>query len=306
MKRKNSGFGLFLLIIGLIWLLTNVGVITWSVFASLRVLWPLIIIVVGINIIFRNRAVKVITWLLLLAIVIVYGYFYEGKPARYGDLAGEKTVIEINDEISSATLDIGLGAINMEIGPGTVNLLEADIGIPGVIQNYKSDRNHAFINFSKHNYVKFKNHKSGRAVFLLNKDVIWDLDIKTGAVRADIDLTDLKVENVEIKGGAGDIDIKLGGRHAETDVKIKGAAMDVTIEVPRNAGVRIDRSGLAFSIDTENGWEKSGMRMQTHGYDEADVKINIDTTLVAGKLKIRSGQAIALNFEPLTKTAQKE
>jgi hypothetical protein len=289
MKKKNAGFGWFLLVIGFVWLLANVGVITWSVFASLRILWPLIIIVAGINIIFRDRTVKVITWLLLLAVVIVYGYFYEGKPDRFGDTAGEITTIEMEDEISRAVLDIGLGAINMGISPGAVNLIEADIGIPGVIQNYKSEGNKAFIKFSKHNYVIFKNYKSSKAVFSLNKDVIWDLDIKTGAVKADMDLTDLKVEKVEIKGGAGDIDLKLGGRHRETNVVIKGAAMDVTIEVPRNAGVKIDRSGLAFSIDTENGWEKSGMRMQTHGYDEADVKINIDVTLVAGKLKVRTG-----------------
>ena len=48
--------------------------------ASLRVLWPLIIIAVGINMMFRNRTVKA-TWLLTAAIVIGTDTFTRSRIA---------------------------------------------------------------------------------------------------------------------------------------------------------------------------------------------------------------------------------
>ena len=128
---------------------------------------------------------------------------------------------------------------------------------------------------------------SHRGSFLLNEDVLWDLIVNTGAVDLDMDLADLMVENLEIRGGVGDIDLVLGDRHRETDIVIEGAVMNVEIKVPSDAGVRIERSGLAFSISTEGGWDRSGKHLQTDGYDEADIKINIDVSLVAGKLRIK-------------------
>jgi hypothetical protein len=286
MNKRGIGFGLFLLMAGIVWLLMNMGIITWSVFASLRVLWPLIIIAVGINMMFRNRTVKALTWLLTAAIVIGYGYFYE-KPDSREETGMGKITIEREDGITAAELKIGLGGIKLDIGSGTGNLVEADTTLSRVKQTYGSKEERAYVSFSRKDYDLIRVKGSHRGSILLNEDVLWDLIVNTGAVDLDMDLADLMVENLEIRGGVGDIDLVLGDRHRETDIVIEGAVMNVEIKVPSDAGVRIERSGLAFSISTEGGWDRSGKHLQTDGYDEADIKINIDVSLVAGKLRIK-------------------
>lgn len=69
--------GIILIGIGILFLLINLGVIHfhWSIFHVLLQLWPLILIVVGINLILKNRyIVVIITWLLFFAAIITYGF----------------------------------------------------------------------------------------------------------------------------------------------------------------------------------------------------------------------------------------
>jgi hypothetical protein len=249
-------------------------------------LWPLFIIAVGVNMMFKNRTVKVLTWILLAAVIIGYGYFYEKADGRGGTGQGI-TTIEKEAGIASAELNIGLGGLKMTIGSGTDSLIEADISLPKVKQTYSSGSGHAYVSFSRQYYDLVNIKGSHRGSILLNKGVVWDLDIKTGAVDLDMDLADLEVKTLEIRGGAGDIDLVLGSRSQETDIVIEGAAMDIEIKVPSDAGIRIERTGVACSIETGSGWHRSGKHLQTYGYDEANNKINIDVGIVAGKLKIQ-------------------
>lgn len=79
MEHKNIGFGVFLVCIGVLWLCISFGIIGWSIVYSFFKLWPLIFVVMGINIIFRDKAyVRAITWLLFLAVVVAYGFLGNG------------------------------------------------------------------------------------------------------------------------------------------------------------------------------------------------------------------------------------
>ncbi|KPU42288.1 hypothetical protein OXPF_40730 [Oxobacter pfennigii] len=76
MKKESIGAGIFLVSLGLLFLLINFGVLDWSIFEAFFDLWPGILIVIGLNIIFNNnRIIKIITWLIFLAAVIAYGYY---------------------------------------------------------------------------------------------------------------------------------------------------------------------------------------------------------------------------------------
>lgn len=78
------GFGIFLLLVGVTLLLINFGVINWSIFDALYDFWPALLIVIGVNMIFRhNEIVRAITWLLFFAALIAYSFYYKGKPQNF-------------------------------------------------------------------------------------------------------------------------------------------------------------------------------------------------------------------------------
>jgi len=111
-NNRGVGFGVFLLTVGIIWILVSVGVISWSIVNALFVLWPLILVIIGVNIIFRNNEIiKAVAWVAFLAVVISYGYFYEdgGRTSGEGTKAGKSVTVERLAEVQKANLEIGLG-----------------------------------------------------------------------------------------------------------------------------------------------------------------------------------------------------
>ena len=126
-REKGIGFGVFLLSIGVIILLFNLGVISWSIFSAMFYLWPLILVVIGVNIIFRrNWYVKLVTWVLFLAVVIGFSYYSPEFRGRSNQLSTENPVsIEKPVGIKSAALRVSMGACSINVGSGTDKLLEA-------------------------------------------------------------------------------------------------------------------------------------------------------------------------------------
>jgi hypothetical protein len=78
--KKNLSLGIILILIGVIWLLSNLNVFSLSLinvfFHAMGKLWPLILIGAGVNLLLKeNRNVKLITWLIVFAAIILYGLF---------------------------------------------------------------------------------------------------------------------------------------------------------------------------------------------------------------------------------------
>ncbi|MGI6778951.1 MAG: LiaI-LiaF-like domain-containing protein [Acetivibrionales bacterium] len=100
MKNRNIGLGIFFIAAGAIWLLINTGYLEVSmIFDSLRVLWPLLLVVIGLNIIFGENAVaNTLIWLLFIAAVIGYSVYYQSgntfiqKPVNQRMVVIEKCI----------------------------------------------------------------------------------------------------------------------------------------------------------------------------------------------------------------------
>jgi len=95
MKNRNIGLGIFLIVIGIMWVLVNAGYISeWSIRSSISVLWPLLLVMLGLNILIRKSPlISVIIWIVFAAIVIGYSLYLQ----QYRDLTprqGESVIVE--------------------------------------------------------------------------------------------------------------------------------------------------------------------------------------------------------------------
>ncbi|KNF09520.1 hypothetical protein CLPU_3c03000 [Gottschalkia purinilytica] len=78
MKRDSVILGSILIFLGGFWLLNNLGLISISiidVFKQLKNvvdLWPLALILLGVHWVSSSRAVRSVSWILMLGIVVAY------------------------------------------------------------------------------------------------------------------------------------------------------------------------------------------------------------------------------------------
>lgn len=297
MNKNNIGFGVFLLTVGILWALMNMGVIDWSVFDSIFTLWPLIFVVIGINIIFRqSTAVRIASWLIFLAVIIGYGNFYDGGVhlGDYRNGSGQKAenvTIEKLTETKYGKASFGLGGTTFDLDSDTGNLLEASITDPNVKyrSSYENGNETAVIKFDRKNNFRFGEFRHDYSSnFHLNENVVWDLDVDTGAVQGTFDMTKLKVQKVDLDMGAGKLMLKFGDNYERTNVKIDAGASKIDLVIPRTVGVSVKMDGGLNSTNLSSlGWEKTDGYYRSPNYKDQGInKIDIDVDMGVGKFDI--------------------
>ena len=299
-KDDRMGFGLTLITIGIIWLLFKFNILSFSIFNAITDLWPLLLVVAGINLIFNNRSIiTFITWVLFLGVLIWYGQF-GSMPANgvveritgddvvqrdatwqaYENADGE---VELKSGITQGNLklDLGFGGVYLDASSSD----DVEYRIPENVTKVYSrmtDKT-ASVEFEQMEKFIFNFGDNDPMDYELKipQDVEWDIDINTGAIDAVIDLKDLDVRNLDIDCGAGDIDITYGVDSPLVYTEIDCGATEVSLNVPKDAGVEINIDGLV----NENNFGVHGLRKvsdniyRSEDFEKQDIKlfIEIDT-----------------------------
>jgi len=305
MNRKNIGLGVILLSIGVIWILINMGVVGKTFFGSLVdslfSLWPLVFIAIGVNMIFKNNAlVKTTSWVLFVAIVVSYSFIAEPKHTKLFnfdfDFGNSKSITKVkyhekyNPDTKNGKFKISLGAANINIGTSAENLFDAEV--PSNVEykkvDYKDDYEVVEFGFEKNNYSIFNfDNKYQRCDFKLNKNVIWDMEIDTGATNGKLDMSELKVKDLSIDTGAANMDLLFGAAYDKTKVEIDAGATTLNVTVPKSSGVRINfEDGLNKTNLKDLDWEKKDGVYESPNYDKAESKIEMDIDMGVSKFNV--------------------
>jgi len=292
---KGLGFGILLLTAGIVWLLNIAGIVNMSTLFALFKLWPLILVAIGVGFIFKkSRMARTAAWLVILAVIICYGYFTtpaEGALIVDGSKVTKSTVTYNKlPETEKAELLIEFGATQLFVDAETSNLLDANISEELVrhSQSLKDSNRTASIDFSMkaYNLINFKNTEKLRNDFHLDKNVIWKLVLETGAIEGNLDMTGLKVEKLDIDTGASMLKLDMGSYN--TELKIDAGATKIDITLPEDTGMRIKLDGALNNTNLDKkGWVKKGDWRYSPGYDSKSFQIEADVDMGVGKLTVQ-------------------
>lgn len=289
-KNKNIGVGVILILLGIFWMLENLGVITWSLWDGINDLWPLVFVIIGVNIIFKKNAfVPMITWIVFFLILIGYGFFQGQRLGQLEPINGGNVQITKETGVSRGVLDLDFGAGNIYIGNTKEFLVDANVP-NSYIQNKVSRRDGGKtvdVQFQEKSHRFIKLRKNMDYHFRLNEDMVWDLDIDMGAASGTIDFSQLNVKDIDIDAGAVDLELVFGDKIENANVKIDTGASNIDITIPDTIGVKVKMDGaLKDSNLKELGWSNQHGFYQSPNYDDAEKKIDIDMDMGAGNLDV--------------------
>jgi hypothetical protein len=274
------GSGVFLLCIGIIWLMVNFGALeSFSVLGSIIALWPLILVVVGVNVIFKPYSlVKAGTWLLFFAAIVSYGLYID--KSYTGDGKGNAVFTEkISSETKSGKIKIGMGATKVSLDSKTENLFDAGTVKPvDYKMSYSKGKEEAKVKIVRDNYLPFNFKGNSRlSDFHLNENVDWDIEVDTGAASGTLDMKNLKVNKFSLNMGFGSMNLNFGDRSKKMSVDIKMGFSSVNATVPKSCGVKIKmKDGLSGSNVKSLGWEKKDGYYVSPNYETAESKIHME------------------------------
>lgn len=295
-NKWNTGsllWGGLLMLVGLLFLLSNLGVISlaWS---DIWRLWPIIIIVAGLSILRLQGNSAAIVYSLAAVLIIgltwltLTGNLTSDQSAVVSD---EFTVNKSGGKVESAAIGIETGASDLNISShqddqlvrGTIESRLSDLKYDSKIEN-----NTQVVRLSQQrNWGLFSGGPLNRFDISLSEQLPTDLTIDAGASSIDADLSAVLLKSVLIDSGASSIKLRIGAKLDRTDVRIDTGVSSVTIYVPEASGVKLNIDSGLSSRQLPDGFdETSEDTYQSPGYDQASHKITIDVDMGVSSFKL--------------------
>lgn len=304
MKAKHIFWGLLFVSLGILILINNISGIYWN-WLSLWKLWPLLLILWGIEIMIKNNTAKIIIAgiagiVFAISLFATFNTIVHLTNSNFGIVFDDKSDYKyeftdysepFTDNIKSASFYFKAGAGSFLTGNDTtLNLFSAHT--EGLKNNYDVSKiingKDAVIKMDmKNNHIHIgKGGIRNRVEMNFSSVPDWDLNFDVGAASLDLDLTPVKVKTLKIDMGAASLKVKLGNILNRTDVDIETGVSSVEIDVPENAGCEIKSEG-ALNSSNFKGFYKAGSNLyRTEKFDSTAKRIYINLDADVSSLNI--------------------
>jgi hypothetical protein len=303
-KRYRGGFVWPVILIGagVVFLLNNLGMVSWDVWATLFRLWPVLLIAIGLDILVGRRF-PLGSALLAGLLVVVLALAAQGalpvavNATNSMTVDRTETVSQTLDGAERATVNINFGAGSFNLGAlapdsgvlieGTADLsrgetLGKSYAVSGDAGTYTLSSNgswSASADFFTDNSKKWE--------LSLNRDLPVDLRINAGAGRTMLDLVNLNLRQFKLDGGVGQVTVKLPAK-GKYDVRIDGGVGQVIVIVPEGLAARAQVDGGLGGVSAQGDFVRMGDTYVTGDYDTAENRATINVDGGVGQIVLKT------------------
>jgi len=297
--HRRSLIGPVILIgLGIVFLLNNLGVLSWSVWEVIFRLWPVLLVAAGLDLLLGRRSIWGSLLALVLTVAIVAGVLWLfGSGIIRGREAAAEEVAQALGGATQARVIIApaVGSLRVE------SLAESDNLIAGVIHPVSGENvNRDFTvegetaTFTLQSagsfgpFTPFFGSWGGEPGWDLglNGEVPLELEVSMGVGESDLDLEELQVSDLTVSMGVGQTTVVLPavGRF---QAKIDGAIGQTVVVIPRGmeARVQVD-TGLAGSR-LPAGYRQQDDVYTSPGYASAEDRVDLEVSQAIGNVSIR-------------------
>lgn len=257
-----------LILLGLLFLLSNFDVIPWG-WLSLWRLWPIILILLGLEVILTRASIgaTLVIALLLILFFIAVGFFL-GAPWGYWGGWQEGETVHLTQSVgdiseAKVVLQFGAGTLNLQALPQpSASLMEGDFSGGRPNMDFRESKGKGELTLSgERRWTFFERSPDWNWNLGLHPDIPLDLRAQVGAARANLDLRELLVRELNLDLGASSATVVFSERAGATTATVKAGAARLVLEVPEGVAARIEAEvGLSsFTVDQEQFPKSDGI-----------------------------------------------
>jgi len=302
--------GLLLITIGVIFFLLNYDILSWGFWFHVADLWPLILILAGIGLLFSRRIPLSAVLLVFLLSMVGYSMVVGDKPlpGQMNNFFHARTT-ETKPINVPLPPDVKKARVNLNLGGAKVSVAALDSGVSepqlmtgnyqGLKQGNVSGPDGLGLSTTQQGDTlnvtllstlfgrKSNNINRSDLELNLSSKVHYDLDMSAGVIDGTMDLSHLLVDNLKISTGASDFRLEFGDTGIATHGKIDSGASKLTLVIPENVGVTIRLNGVA----TNTNFMGSGLLLVDKNwvspkYADAKTKIDLEISMAAGSVQL--------------------
>lgn len=269
MEYRSLFWPLLLIGVGVIWLLSNMGVLSLASISVLARLWPLLLIVIGLDLLYGRRSPRVGALIGIGALALIIVLMLVGPALGWAADVDVKAASyeEPLEDASAARVTVGAGVGGVNVAPlrDSANLFEADIRYVGQVEFSAEGESERVVTLSQRGETSFN---GGFLGFLfnpdqqldwnvrLNPDVPLDLNVSAGTGGLTLDLSDFPLlTRLRIDTGTGGMTVTLPAAESRYEAEISAGTGGGTIRIEDGASLDLTASAGTggFTIDVPDG-----------------------------------------------------
>jgi hypothetical protein len=284
--------------VGVLWLLTNLGYLTTVRMVEIWRLWPALLILAGIDILFARR-VPLIGALIGLLVVILIGYgLLVGVPVPSGSSAGVTTdnlaaPVE-QAQSASVTLDFWSDPVSVYSLSDSPNVIDAHITHTGAIHFNSSGSTTKSVSLSHDDrfsgFLFWGMTPETRADVGLTPMIPLDLRVHTASGSSTMDFSGLNLSNLTIDSGSGSVELTLPKSGVSSTAQVHTASGSANIVIPADAPINLETQSGSGSLNIQL---PAGAALHIEALDDGSGSLSLPRGLV----QVRQGNGDTGSWE---------
>ncbi len=286
--REIPLWGIFLVFLGVVFLLQTLGIVPWGLWSMLIRFWPVLIIIAGVYILLRHSHAWFATILILVLLFGCLGiaiWQYSPNQASQNFRSYSQPLAGLRQ----AKIGMSFVAGKLVVGSlpaASVNLVEAkSLNRAGI----QAD----FFNMGGQGILELSREKESREISVeaiwdvrLSRDIPLSLNIRSSASQSNIDLTDLKLADLALDVNAGNVGVMMPS--AGSKVAIRVNVGNVEVSIPEGVAARIKADAKLGAIEiNERRFPRSGDYYTSAGFDIAGNRMELELDCNVGHISVK-------------------
>ena len=278
-------FPIVLVLGGLLILLANLGTLPSDAGWRLLQLWPLLLVMLGVELLvphlFHGVAVPLVTLLLVGAIALGgFAYALAGPPSLIG---GTYTRFQSSSPVGelttgSVTIDAAGADVNIRAGDSGDQLYQARVDYAGSAPRFSYSNGNIHISTNQNNFFIW-NRRQDVIDVTLNQSVDWTVDINGAGTSVKIDLTSGKLHSFSYDGVGGNVSLLASEPNGLVNVTLSGVGIAATVNVPSGTEYRVTAKGIGTTVEGTS---------QTPGWATATDRYDVTANGVGARVTVRA------------------
>lgn len=291
---------------GLLALLFNLGLIGWDLAARLTSLWPLLLILLGVQVLLHgsiSRRVTSVTGAALLLLVLTwiaagFASIPGGFESGSGSIAGGHTTAFSGPAgaLTDATLELSGGAtaisvagadLGADLYRGSMTLPEGEqplVALDSATGTLRIETPHR-------SRFQWSFHQRQRQLNLtLSNRLPWHVHGSVGASQGNLDLGDLRLSGLTLESGASNLRVRVPAPSGTMPVSISGGALNLALTRPAGTPTRVSVDGAASSLTIDGNhyaaFARAGTAFTSNGYEAAADRLDIQVKSGASSVTV--------------------
>ncbi|HEY82404.1 MAG TPA: cytochrome d ubiquinol oxidase subunit II [Dehalococcoidia bacterium] len=292
-EHRIPVFGVFLVFLGIVFLLQTFGVLPWGLWVTLWRFWPVLLIAVGLAILMRRHSPWLVSGLIFALLLASLGIaiWQHGPASPVG--AATKSYAEPLDNLERARVEIDLSAGSLTIGSlptGSTNFVEAmSGGKPGdmLATFQRQDGEGLLILRTKPTSQQVWNEAESHWEVNLSREIPLALEIKSAVGDLNLDLSQLSVTELGMDIDAGNCVIQMPAS-ASTKAYIKADLANIEVTIPEGVAAKLKIAADLTALEIDEGrFPRRGDYYISPDFEQAVNQLELELDSDLGRVQIK-------------------